>query len=165
MGNANKCSGFGVVEVLIATAVISMTIFSLFYVFTLAERLSVGAGDRIKANFLAEEGLEALRFLRDAGWKGNLSNLVAGTNYYLSFDTSLSRWSVGVSNPGSIDNLFTRRITVENVSRNSNDDIVGSGGTNDPNTKKFNVIVSWPASSSATSSFTLSAYLSDIYNN
>lgn len=164
MCKSSKAAGFGVIEVLVAATIISTVIFSLFNVFVLANRLSEEAGSKIKANFLAEEGLEAVRYLRDASWQANLSGLSAGTNYYLAFDDIASRWSIVSSDPGAIDGVFTRIVTAGNVSRDSNDNIVTSGGTNDPNTKKINVQISWMVRG-ATASTTLSTYLADIFKN
>ncbi len=164
MGKSNKIAGFGVIEILVAAAVIGTVIFSLFNVFVLADRLSEEAGDKIRANFLAEEALEVVRYLRDRSWEDNISNLNTGTSYYLAFSGATSRWSIGTSNPGLIDGLFTRTVTVENVSRDSNDDIVLAGGTDDPKTKKINVTVSW-TERGAPQSLMLSIYLTDIYLN
>lgn len=164
MGKAIRSSGFGIIEIVIAAAIIGTAIFSLFNVFVLANRLSGEAGDKISANFLAEEGLEAVRYLRDDGWTKNIAGLSAGTNYYLSFDKNTSRWSMGTVNPGTIDGTFTRVFTVENVSRDSSDNIVSSGGTNDPDTKKINVSITWSERGS-TQTLTLSTYLTNFNNN
>lgn len=155
--------GFGLLEIVIATAIISGTIFSLLFVFLISSRLAAESSDKVRANFLAEEGLEALRILRDETWS-SLGGLSAGTNYYLSFNTVTSVWSIGASNPGYIDDLFHRTITVENVNRDANDNIVSSGGTNDPDTKKFNVSVAW-SERAGTSTVTVSTYLTDIFDN
>ena len=165
MGKTLKKCGFGIVEVLVASAIISTAIFSLYYVFVLSHRLSAGAGEKISANFLAEEGLEVMRYLRDESWEDNLKNLSVSTNYYIDFDKINSEWSVGTANPGPIDGRFTRVITVANVSRDGLDNIVLTGGTNDPDTKKINVAISWSAAPGTVSSITLSTYLSDIFNN
>jgi len=163
MGQTKINGGFGVIEVLVAATIISTAIFSLFNVFVLASRLSEESADKIRANFLAEEGLEALRYLRDESWQSNLSSLSAGTDYYLSFNSGASKWSIGASNPGAIDSVFTRTITPANVSRDSSDNIVSAGGTNDPNTKLFSVRVSW-LEHGALQNLVLSTYLADIYN-
>src|SRR3989338_8607603 len=161
---AKKFTGFGVIEVLIASGIIAATIFSLYYVFVLGNRLSADAGNKISANFLAEEGLEAARFLRDSGWQSNILGLQPGTNYYILFDKINSVWSMAVSAPPQIDAVFYRTLTVENVSRDSNDDIVSSGGTVDPETKKINIEVAW-SGKGATSTMVLSTYLTDLFDN
>ena len=159
--------GFGLLEIVIAVSIISATIFSLSFVFIIANKLEGESLNKIRANFLAEEGLEALRFLRDKGWSGNLSALAPGTTYYLSFNAASSVWSISTSDPGLIDNLFSRKVTVENVYRNSADDIVSSGGILDPDTKKFNVSVEWQgrSGSAPTPAVNISTYLSDVFDN
>ncbi len=152
------------IEIVIASAIVSVAIFSLSFVFLISSRVESQSSDKIRANFLAEEGVEALRFLRDKSWSGNLSSLATGTNYYLTFSTSTSQWSVGASNPGVIDTIYSRVVTVESVYRDASDDIVSSGGTLDPNSKKVNVAVSW-TDHGANLNITLSTYLSDIYKN
>src|SRR3989344_5302862 len=105
--------GFGLLEIVIAASIVSMTIFSLSFVFLLGNRLEVQSISKIRANFLAEEGLEAVRFLRDTGWDATVGLLAVETNYYLSFATSTADWSIGSAYPGFIDGLFNRRVTVE----------------------------------------------------
>lgn len=157
-------SGFGLLEIVIASAIISVSIFSLSAVSVLGSRLQRQSLEKIRANFLAEEGLEAMRFLRDKSWSTNLASLSQGTNYYLNFSTSTSEWNLN-SNPLSyVDYFFERKIIVENVLRDSSDNIVLSGGTNDPDSRKINVFVSWPEGN-ATTTLRISAYLSDVFNN
>lgn len=156
--------GFGLVEIVIASAIISVSIFSLSAMAVIGSRLQSQSLEKIRANFLAEEGIEAMRFLRDKSWNTNLAPLNPGTNYYLSFASSTSRWSVGSVAVPRIDSFFERTITVESVFRDSNDDIVLLGGTNDPDTKKITGIVSWQERN-ATSTAQLSTYLSDTFDN
>src|SRR3989344_5225002 len=109
--------GFGLVEVVIASAIISVSIFSLSAVSVIGNRLQSQSLEKTRANFLSEEGLEAMRFLRDKSWNTNLANLSIGTNYYISFASSTSKWSIGSTTPPYIDSFFDRKIMVENVFR------------------------------------------------
>ncbi len=52
------------------------------------------------------------------------------------------KWVLSTTDPGPIDNLYTRIVIVEAVSRDANDDIA-AGGTEDPSTKKVTATVSW----------------------
>ncbi len=160
----DKKKGFGLLEIIIASAIVSVTIFSLSYVFLIASKLNAVSSDTVRANFLAEEGVEALRFLRDKSWSANLSGLSVGTTYYLSFVSATSAWSLGSSGGAYIDNAFWRTITVANVGRDASFNILSSGGTNDPDTKKVNVQVAW-LERGATTTITLSTYLTNIFNN
>ena len=157
-------AGFGLLEIVIAVSIISAVIFSLSFVFLISQKLEATSSNKIRANFLAEEGLEAARFLRDKSWSVNLASLSAGTNYYLAFAAVTSTWSIGAVGPDKIDNLFYRKVTTENVQRDSSDNIVSSGGTNDPDTKKIDVEVAWQELG-ATSTVMISTYLSDIFDN
>src|SRR3989344_8012707 len=154
--------GFGILEIVIAVSIISATIFSLSFVFIVASKLETMSLDKIRANFIAEEGLEAMRFLRDQSWAANLSSLSVGPTYYLSFATTTSIWSVE-TNGSEVDKLFLRKVTLENVYRNGSYDIADSGAL-DSDTKKINVSVEW-LERGATTSITASAYLSNIFNN
>ena len=160
-----KNKGFGLLEIVIATAIISGTIFSLSYVFLISNKLAAESSNKIRAIFLAEEGLEALRALRDRSWTSNLSVLNTSTTYYLSFATTTSIWSIGTANPGFVDGLFARTVSIENVNRDpATDNIVSSGGTNDPDTKKFNVSVAW-SERTGTTTIIVSTYLTDMFDN
>lgn len=163
MNLMSKNRGFGLLEIVIATAIISGTLFSLSYVFLISNKLAAESGNKVRANFLAEEGLEALRLLRDASWTSNLSELNINTTYYLSFDTAASAWSIGASSQAFIDGLFARTVTVENVNRDANDNIASSG-TNDPDTRKFNVSVAW-SERAGTTTVIVSTYLTDMFDN
>lgn len=156
--------GFGLLEIVIAISLISGTIFSLAFVFLIAGKLETRASNQIRANFLAEEGIEALRFLRDKGWSANLASLNTSTTYYILFNSGSLNWSTSASNPGFIGSLYARSFTIASVNRDASDNIVSSGGTLDPNTKEFRVSVSWQERG-VYSTTTVSTYLTDIFQN
>lgn len=91
-----------------------------------------------KASFLAEEAIELVRSVKDANWI-SISNLTMGSDYHLVIIESV--WSL---QPGSETFAeFTRKVVFSSVNRDSSDNIVTSGGTNDSNTKKVTATVSW----------------------
>ena len=153
--------GFGLIEIVIASSIISVAMISLAFTLVMASRLSARSTDLVRANFVAEEGLEAMRFLRDKSWSSVFASLTPGTNYYLSFNASTATWSVGTTDPGLLGGTFRRRITVASVQRNASDDIVSSGGTVDSNTLKVISTVT----ASTTSTTTVETYLTNIFNN
>ena len=157
-------SGFGLLEIVIAVSIIGAVVFALSSVFLMSNKLETRASNQIRATFLAEEGLEILRFLRDESWSGHLANLNIATTYYLSFNAADSARKIITSNPGLIDGLFALSFVVEAVNRDVSDNIVTSGGSPDANTKKFSVSVSWQERG-VYSTTTLSTYLSDIFAN
>lgn len=139
----HRKKGFGLIEIIIASAVISVALISLSQVFVLANRLTLRATEQVRANFIAEEGIEVMRFLRDKSWSSHLGNLSLATNYYVVFATSTSAWSITTTNPGLIDETFQRVIRASSVLRDTSDDIVVSGGTVDPDTLKITSTVTW----------------------
>ncbi len=158
---SKNSSGFALVELLIACAIISLVTFTIVSAGGKGVELSNQALSQTQASFLLEEGGEAVKIIRDNAWS-NISALTLNTNYYLSYNTGTDVWSLSTT-PSVIDNTFTRTIVVSAVNRDSNDDIVASGGTTDPNIKKVVVSVSWPGVS-GTISKSLTFYVADIFS-
>lgn len=107
---------------------------------------------------LANEAMEAIKAFKEESWS-NLSGLVLGTAYHPEQNGLPLKWSI-VADQETINN-FARQIVLEEVYRDSNDDIVASGGMIDQETRKIIVTVSW---SSRGESFqtTLTSYLSNL---
>lgn len=154
-----KRRGFGLLEIVIGLAVITVFLFGVLAVARLSSRLSQENTNNIKAAFLLEEGTEAVRVLRDAGWQQNIVSLAAANDYYLSFDNG--QWQA-TSSGVLIDGIFERKFRLENVYRDGQDRIADSGAL-DPDTKKVILSVSWLARG-ATTTKTLSTYLTDLFN-
>ncbi|HEY4483037.1 MAG TPA: prepilin-type N-terminal cleavage/methylation domain-containing protein [Candidatus Paceibacterota bacterium] len=159
----NGKRGFGLIEILVGLSILSLSFFSLLLVGRNVSRLSASTTRSLQADFLLEEGLEALRSIRDRGWTANIANLsLSSTSYYLDFSTTSSRWT-STTTAGVIDETFWRTFVVSSVSRDASDDITLSGGTVDPNTKKFTVILAWKGVSATTTS-SISTYLTNYFN-
>lgn len=148
-------------EIAIAVGIISLSIFSLASVSNLSLKLTEENVRNTQAAFLMEEGIEAVKILRDASWSANISPLVAGNSYYLDF--SGHNWRATSTNV-YIGGIFERKFSLQNVNRDSSDRIVSSGGTLDPDTKKLVVSVSWRSRLSTTTQ-SISAYLTNLFNN
>lgn len=152
--------GFGLLEIVIGLAVIALFLFGVLAVARLSLRLSEENANNIKAAFLLEEGTEALKILRDAGWQQNIASLAISGDYYLSFNNG--QWQADSSNI-FIDGLFERKLRLENVYRDSQDRLAESGAL-DANTKKASLFVSW-RSRGATTTKTISTYLTNLFDN
>src|SRR3989344_2593258 len=113
--NSNE-RGISVVEVVIAIAVVSTVFFAISQVSILALRASADRNTKAKALVIAQEGMEAARSIRDASWATNIANLNFGATYYIT--ASSSQWVFTQTNPGSIENKFTRTVVLDNVFRN-----------------------------------------------
>ncbi len=159
-------AGFGIIETVIASAIIGGSLWALASVFLLSGSAVSLARERTQAAFLAEEGIEVARHLRDAGWNANISSLTPGQNYYFSFNASSSLWSIGTVPEPAIEGIFLRSIRAERVSRNANFDIeaVYNPAHEDPETRKIVVEIEWTRKG-ALKTATLEAYLTDIFDN
>lgn len=145
-----------IVEVLVAASIITVSILATMAVAQKSVYLSRQAFHTTQASFLLEEGAEAVRIIRDSGWS-NISSLIVGTNYYLTF-------LAGNSTTPSTVGIFTRTIVFANVNRDNNTkDIVSSGGTLDDQTKLVTVTVSWPEGG-VTITKTLQFYIMNIFS-
>src|SRR3989344_2255522 len=80
--NFKMSRGLTLVEVLIATSIITVFLVALFGVHSLYLKTAFSNGDIIKAAQLAEEGLEAIKFLRNTSWESNIAPLSLDTDYY-----------------------------------------------------------------------------------
>lgn len=130
--------GITLVEVLVAVGIVSLaSIFISLTVFQFAQSRKELLHETDKM-YLAEEGYEIIRLLRDDNWV-NLSVLTPNTDYYLQVsDTTLAIGTV----PEIINGRYTRLFKLLPVYRNSTtQEIVSSGGVLDNNSFKVEVSV------------------------
>lgn len=152
--------GTGLLEVVIGAAIVSVVL--AFSIGTVNSFFSTGKknADRIRAAYLAQEGVEALRFIRDSGW-ANIEVIPEDTVRYLDIDAD----TIAVTaSPETLEG-FTRTIVIRDVYRaTSGDDIVASTSPADkaidPGTKLAEVTV---ASAERGISVTMGMYLMNIW--
>ena len=147
-------------EIIIGVAIISASLFSLIAVAQISLRFVGESTQNAKSGFLLEEGVEAIKFLRDSGWDVNIVPLVVNVSHYLNFNGT--NWeSTSVNN--YIDGVFERSFVIEDVYRDASDDIAESGVL-DPDTKKVSVFVLWNTQT-GTVAKSISTYITNIFNN
>ncbi len=129
--------GFSVIEVLVAFSIFSFIVVGISSAFILFYRSDVSAGDRNRAVFFAEEGLEAVRNISDESF----SNLIDGV-YGLA--TSSNQWVF--SGDKDVFDIYTRTIEISSV---------------DSDTKKVESRVIWQTGRFPTSSLSLFTYFTD----
>ena len=151
--------GFSLVEVVVGAAIMLLIVFGVVSTYLFYLRISISNPLRVKATLMAEEGIEVLKFLRDGHWS-SVGNLAVSTDYYLNFDGL--NWSIS-EEPQYSDLRFDRKFTVENVYRDLGGNIVSSGGTFDPGTKKIIMEMNWRTQGGTTTRH-LSTYLANIFN-
>ena len=105
------------------------------------------------ANQYASEGLEAVRSIRNQSFL----NLVNSTGVGVLKSGGI--WVFSGSN--NTFNKYTRVLTVSDVYRDTNGNIVANGGTLDPQSKKITSTVTWNVSASRNNSVFLSTYLTN----
>ena len=102
--------GFSLVEVILASSVFILLATALVGSYLYGQESTALAGNRARAVLLAEEGLEAVRNIRDEGAEGSFGTLTAGT-YGLA--TSSNQWIF--SGGSDATSIFTRTITITYV--------------------------------------------------
>ena len=98
--------GFSLVEVILTGSVFALILTALVGAYLYGQESSVLAGNRTRAVLLAEEGIEAVRNIRDE----NFANLTAGTH---GLDISSNQWVF--SGSSSSTDIFTRSVTIGDV--------------------------------------------------
>lgn len=145
-GFANKnflkkiSGGFMIVEVLVATSIITVSILAAMAVTQKSVYVSRQAFHTTQASFLLEEGAENARIARDNDWA-----------------------NVAALNSSEPIGIFTRTILASSVNRDNTTKDISSVGTDDPGTKLITVTVSWPEGG-ITITKTLQFYLADIFS-
>ena len=140
MLNNKSTSGFGLIEVVVVTAIASATLAAFLQAGILSLRLLRTEREMFEATIITQEGMEAVRSVRDESWTNNIAPLTNGTVYYPTIVNS--KWQLATVDPGLINYTYTRKIMFGQVLRNGTDDIAASG-TLDTGTRKVTVTVSW----------------------
>ncbi len=157
MKKSSHTQGSVLLEVVVTSAIISLVSLSFLGTLATLSRFHQKNMLSIKGGLLAEEGIEAVRFVKGSGWS-NLSSLPVNTPRY--FELATSSWGV-TTTPEIIDGLFYRSFILYSVARDAGDDIVSSGGTLDPNTFLVESRVSWNWRG-ATSTVSYKTYVTNI---
>lgn len=153
-------AGFSLVEIIVASAIISLSLVSIIQIAGQSLVFSRQSTNVYVAGTSLEEGVEAMRTIRDSGW-GNISSLTSGTNYYLIFNNTTNTWAL--SNVATSTGVYTRTVTVAPAYRDTSYNLTTTPGTLDTNSKLVTVTVSWFESTGQITK-KLSFYLSNIFS-
>jgi Tfp pilus assembly protein PilV len=115
-----RSAGFSPVEVLLAATIFGFLVTALIGAIIYGSTSTAQAGDRIRAQALADEGVEAVRNMRDAAF----TNVTNGT-----FGLAQSGGVWTLSGSSDITGIFTRQVTIATV---------------DATHKTVSVTVTWP---------------------
>jgi len=143
-----------VIEVIVAVSI--FTIIAASSVMAILGSLNSArlAEEQSQATFIAVEGLEAVKSIRNQGWE----NLVSGPH---GVSKTGNVWTFSGTSDVDPSLKYTRVITIADVGRDGNGNILGSGGTVDPETKKITSIVSWNFSPTRQNSVIMTLYLTN----
>lgn len=144
-----KQGGFTLVEAIVAITVFSVGMIASAQMTLAALRLSGESKNTVQAANYLEEGLEAVRSVRDSSW----TDIATDGDYHLTSDPdALTPWQLVAGGTETIGK-FSRTITISAVRRadtdgsgalTAGDDIVQSGGSfDDPDTKKVTATIRW----------------------
>lgn len=155
--------GFTIIEIVLGIAMITMFLVSNTYYYKKILDVSHETTRNIQSGFLLEEGVESIKLMRDSSWATHIAPLNPAISYYLYWNGS--SWT-GTTTPQAIETVFTRTFIVTPVNRDVNDDIVASGGTLDPGTKKVQINVAWISRGNrATSTKSIETYITNLFTN
>lgn len=149
--------GLSIIEIIIAVA--------LFSIIAVVALVSVGGSfttnrlgeEQTQATAYAQAGLEAARSIRNQGWDTSFLTINCAAGCGISDTNSYWEWS----GSDTVVDQFTRTITVEGVQRDVSGNIVSSGGTDDPDTKKVTSTVTWQFAPNRNNAVSLSTYLTN----
>jgi len=165
--------GFGLLEAVLAIAVLVIVVASTVTLSRMSIKSSAISLDRVQAYYLAQEGIEAVRQIRDTNWLSSAGNpwlndvcvdcyCLAGPEYtsgnYWQLSTDLEKYkNVVLSNK-----TFTRTISILSPESGVDTSLKGFGiqNTNNNKLKKVEVKVTWKAYNQDWSTVVVT-YLSD----
>ncbi len=145
-------AGFTLVELLVAMTVFTLVISGVVFLILDAQSANRQGRERTKAALIAQESIEALRSIRNQGWK-----FVRPGTFGLSDQSGI--WALAGTND-SVDQ-FTRNVQVEYAHRDVSGNLVPSGGTIDFDTKKITTNVQWDFTPLRPSTITFETYLTN----
>lgn len=158
MKNKRTKNGFMIIELIVGVAIATTVIIGIFTLMQISLRVSKASLDKTSSAYLLEEGVEAVKIIRDNDWT-SLDDLVVGTEYHFLF--SGGTWTL-TTTPQTVGK-YTRKVVFSDVYRDANDDIASSG-TLDTNTLHATVTVSWTDSFGSSRSEDIVFYISNIFS-
>lgn len=153
--------GFGLIEMIIGSAVLSVALLGISNFFQSTLRTSGITQSLVQGDYLLEEGMETMKLFRDISYTDYFKNMSTTTTYYLVWNGTT--WATTTTNT-FIDGKFERKFTLADVNRDANSDIATSG-TYDPDIKLVTMSVSWNNPVSGTTTRAIKAYVLNIFNN
>ena len=148
-------SGQSLLEVIVAAAIFSLIGAAMISMTVGGFNALQRGGDQTEAEALAQEGLEAVRSIRDGAWNEILYSQSA-------VEISGSEWIFTGEATDETIGQYTRTITFADVCRDGSDDIVACPGTyTDLHGKKVTCTVTWSPMNGVANSVERVSYLTN----
>lgn len=148
-----KRGGFSIIEVLLAMGLFALIVGGGASAAVRAFSVNRLGEEETYANFLASEGIEATRAIAARDYYG-----LANGSYGLDYQSGEWVFSGSFDTEGE-SNRFRRTVTISNVLRDANGNIVESGGYVDLFTKRVEATVAWDFSPLRQNEARLTTYL------
>lgn len=152
--------GITIVEVLFGVAIMASFISFLSLAFLLYIQIATAGPKHTAGVFLADEGVEAVKSIRNKGWASEIETLNKDVSYHLYL--SDSGWQATTTEQ-LIDGTFTRVFVLKGVDRDVDGKIVEVGGTLDTDSLKVDVLVTWDGVIGR-SEIEMSSYLMNLFD-
>jgi len=146
-------SGFSLLEIILAVAIFATFSTGIIGVVIQGLQLNRLSAEETIASQYASAGLEAVRSIKNQSY--SLLADTAGTG----LTNSTGVWAFSGAN--NLFDKYTRTVSISTVQRDTDGNIVQSGGTSDPSTKKATATVNWTVSGSRHNSISQSTYLTN----
>lgn len=150
----NRSLGITVIEALVGISILGFAMVFIAHSQTTFFNASGLAMRTTHATYLAEEGQEFIRFLRDEDWT-QLTALTNGTDYYFDVDAA----DIDITSSPEVIGEFSRKFTLSPLNRDANDDFVETGGSSDAGGRIATVTVTW-----GTQTVTLQAIVTNLHD-
>lgn len=134
------------VEILMVIALSAIILPAILTGFVASRESKPQEVKRIKAAQILKETETAVKNIKDSGW----NNIPASGIYHP--EVSGTQWTF-VSGANTTSDGITQQVTISSVQRDVNGNIVPTGGSDDPSTKRADISISWsiPQNGSLTS--------------
>jgi type II secretory pathway pseudopilin PulG len=149
--------GQSIVEVVIAMTILSIIMAAISSLALSGHYLLIRSSQFIQAQALANEGLEAIRAIRQQGWNNLAYNQSAVA-------ASGGEWVLAGEGTSENIGLYTRTIKLLPIYRDSTNRIASStdpGAVLDPDSREVQVAVSWEIRPGVRNTLLTAAYLTD----
>ncbi len=131
----NLSSGYSIIEVIIAMGLAMIVVPVIILGAVTARDGKLQQTQRVQAVALASEASEVIKALRNDNWSNISANGV--------FHPTITNGNWVFASGSEVVDGFTRSITISDVNRDASGNIVTTGGTLDPSTKKITLTVTW----------------------